>query len=272
MLLPGYDGLRVPARFAMLATFCLSVAAGLSIARLHPTGRPDLSCDTPGGARRTYSRRRDGSDAARLPPPPRTLLPPGDATVLELPADDARVNVAAMYRAMEHRAADRQRLLGLLAAALHDPVARAAPRRCVAAAHARCRTRPHDCGQRRIRRRRRLQEAGRGRARHRTVQRDERRDRVPLPAQPPGPLAVGLGADRVPAARRRRPAADCRSHARPQIVRAVTFNLRWRYQELGERLRIDRSDDGQVVGAGVAGMDRRPGRDRRDSPTRWWCP
>ena len=32
----------------------------------------------------------------------------------------------------------------------------------------------------------------------------------------------------------------------PQVVRAVTFNLRWHYPELGERLRIDRSDDGRV--------------------------
>ena len=33
-LFPGYDGLRVPARFAMLATLCLSIAAGLAVARL----------------------------------------------------------------------------------------------------------------------------------------------------------------------------------------------------------------------------------------------
>ena len=34
MLLPGYDSIRVPARFAMLAALCLSVVAALSFARL----------------------------------------------------------------------------------------------------------------------------------------------------------------------------------------------------------------------------------------------
>jgi hypothetical protein len=31
-LLPGYDGLRVPARFAMLAALCLAAAAGIALA------------------------------------------------------------------------------------------------------------------------------------------------------------------------------------------------------------------------------------------------
>ena len=34
MRLPGFDAIRAPARFAMLAVLCLSVAAGLSFARL----------------------------------------------------------------------------------------------------------------------------------------------------------------------------------------------------------------------------------------------
>src|SRR4029077_5145414 len=34
MLLPGYDSVRVPARFAMLAALCLSVVAALTFARL----------------------------------------------------------------------------------------------------------------------------------------------------------------------------------------------------------------------------------------------
>ena len=96
------------------------------------TRRPCLPCDTPGGARRTYSRRRDGSDAA-------------DCAAAADPAAAwrrRRPRAAGRRCARERggdvpgdrtRPADRQRLFGLLAAALHDPVAGAAPRRCVAA-------------------------------------------------------------------------------------------------------------------------------------------
>ncbi|RPJ84065.1 MAG: hypothetical protein EHM13_05825, partial [Acidobacteria bacterium] len=40
MLLPGFGGLRVPARFWMLGAMCLAVAAGLAFARLAPRARP----------------------------------------------------------------------------------------------------------------------------------------------------------------------------------------------------------------------------------------
>ena len=143
------------------------------------------------------------------------------------------------------RAADCQRLLGLLSAALHDPVARPAPRRCVAARRAGRRPAPDHRGQRRIRRGGRLQAPGRGRARHRAFRGDERRNRVPARRPAARGRSTRWLSARVPSPRGRRPAADLDS-ARPQIVRAVTVNLRWRYQELGERVRIDRSDDGQV--------------------------
>ena len=39
MVLPGYAELRVPARFWMLAVLCLSVAAGLAVARIAPARR-----------------------------------------------------------------------------------------------------------------------------------------------------------------------------------------------------------------------------------------
>jgi hypothetical protein len=101
--LPGFEALRVPARFAMLATLCASIAAGLSFARLSPHAR---------GARRVVA----GVAIAGLcidgwlrpmplaSPPGRVMLPPvRDAIVLELPADEGIVDVGAMYRQTQHR-------------------------------------------------------------------------------------------------------------------------------------------------------------------------
>jgi hypothetical protein len=102
-LLPGYDGLRVPARFAMLAVLCLSVAAGLALARLRAAHR---ARGTAIAAVVLAGIAADGltRGVPLVVPPPRAIMPePLDAPVLELPADDARVNVAAMYRAMHHR-------------------------------------------------------------------------------------------------------------------------------------------------------------------------
>jgi len=101
--LPGYAALRVPARFAMLATLCASVAAGLSVARLMPRNR-------------TAAYAFAGLAIAGLcldgwlrpmplaTPPGRGVLPHvTDALVLELPADEGIVDVGAMYRQIEHR-------------------------------------------------------------------------------------------------------------------------------------------------------------------------
>ena len=101
--LPGFSGLRVAARFTMLAVLCLSTAAGLALARLTTA----------------WPRRRFAflvvilagliGDVWMQPmplgvPPGRLELPNvRGAAVLELPADDARVNIAAMYRAISHR-------------------------------------------------------------------------------------------------------------------------------------------------------------------------
>jgi hypothetical protein len=40
--LPGFDGLRVPARFAMLATLCVAVAAGLAFSMISPRSKNRL--------------------------------------------------------------------------------------------------------------------------------------------------------------------------------------------------------------------------------------
>jgi hypothetical protein len=101
--LPGYDGLRAPARFGILGGLCLAVAAGFTTAWI--------------ASRKTWPRLAlvgvlgiglfiDGwSDPVPLvPPPPRVMLPAmPDAAVLELPAHDLSVNIGAMYRSITHR-------------------------------------------------------------------------------------------------------------------------------------------------------------------------
>jgi hypothetical protein len=101
--LPGYAALRVPARFAMLATLCASVAAGLAVARLAPyatvprilfTGAAIAGLCIDGWMR----------PMPLAAPPGRVVLPPiRDAIVLELPADEGIVDVGAMYRQTLYR-------------------------------------------------------------------------------------------------------------------------------------------------------------------------
>jgi hypothetical protein len=99
--LPGFAGLRVPARFFMLATLCLAIAAGLAVASLS------------GGRRRTLAIAAlvsvlalvDGWIVAMplgAPPRPFGVAATPGAHVLELPVDDDNVNVAAMYRETLH--------------------------------------------------------------------------------------------------------------------------------------------------------------------------
>jgi hypothetical protein len=103
LALPGFDGVRVPVRFGMLMALCLAVACGLALAAILPAGR--------------YARAAivglvlagltlDGAieELRGSAPPGRVELPPvrTDA-VLELPPDDAGVNVGAMFRSIHHR-------------------------------------------------------------------------------------------------------------------------------------------------------------------------
>jgi hypothetical protein len=101
--LPGFNGLRAPARFAMVASLTLAVATGLALSHL-----------------RTVLARWHGLVAAclfagivadgitvRVPMaalPPRIALPAGadDAALIELPLDSG-VSVGAMYRSTFHR-------------------------------------------------------------------------------------------------------------------------------------------------------------------------
>ncbi len=101
-LLPGYGGLRVPARFALLAVLCLAIAAALAFRRLAPA-RP--------ASRRAFALLVFAGLSADgwmrvlplAPAPGRALLPDvRGAAVIELPPDDVRVNTASMYRQMAH--------------------------------------------------------------------------------------------------------------------------------------------------------------------------
>ena len=98
--LPGFDGLRVPARFAMLGTLTLAVASALAFARLRPVSI---------GLRATFltvviaGLVVDGlTRSIPLAQPPARVVLPEASAVVEIPVDDSLVNAAAMYRQMSH--------------------------------------------------------------------------------------------------------------------------------------------------------------------------
>lgn len=101
--LPGFDGLRAPARFAMLATLCAGIAGALAVTRLVPSAP----------ARRTAFAAvvlaglvADGWMSAMplFPAPSRAVLPEiPNAVVVELPPERPDVGVTSMYRSMFHR-------------------------------------------------------------------------------------------------------------------------------------------------------------------------
>jgi hypothetical protein len=100
--LPGFEGLRVPARFAMLATLCISVAAGVGFALAAPSDprRRSLAAAFAVGGLLVDGWTRP---MPLVPPPGRVMIPAArDAVRLDLPADEGSINVAAMYRQTEH--------------------------------------------------------------------------------------------------------------------------------------------------------------------------
>ena len=100
--LPGYSGLRVPARFFMLSTLCVAVAAGLAISALEERFQ---RVSQPLAAIAALLILADGwIIAMQLGVPPRPFGIPlaKDGRVLELPMTDAGVNTAAVYRGILH--------------------------------------------------------------------------------------------------------------------------------------------------------------------------
>jgi hypothetical protein len=105
MLLPGYDSIRVPARFAMLAALCLSVVAALSFARLTSWMNRGphliLAALVAGGV---VIDSAIGEMPLRALPLRLASLEElsGRAAVLELPMGFSGDDVAAMYRGIYH--------------------------------------------------------------------------------------------------------------------------------------------------------------------------
>jgi hypothetical protein len=102
--LPGYDSVRVPPRFAMLGTLCLSVAAGLALARLLPSRRMPRAALVAAVAAGLVVDGWIEPVPLQLPPGRQMLeAAPAGAAVLEVPPDEILVNTNAMYRALFHR-------------------------------------------------------------------------------------------------------------------------------------------------------------------------
>ena len=116
MMVPGADGVRVPARFWMLAALCLAVAAGLAVRQL--TARwPRIGTALPVLA--SIGLLLDSWPVAiRLHAPPERRPSHTRAVArLELPINPAHDTIA-LYRAIEHRPSDVQRVQRLLCRAL----------------------------------------------------------------------------------------------------------------------------------------------------------
>ncbi len=241
---PGFSGLRVPARFAMMATLCAATAAAIAAARLAPRS---LRARVALGALLVVMLVRD-SWILPMPlaaPPARVLLPNvANSVVLELPADDSAVNIAAMYRAMTHGrplvngySGHTPQHYSLLTTSLMrgDPSALsyfAAGRPLVVVVH------------------RRLDPKGEWRA---LVERaggvlHEESGTGPVFLVPPRPQ------ERKPAIGPQLPAAAVKSAAgvatldlgSEQVIRALTVNLRWRHAEIGTDSLVETSRDGAI--------------------------
>ena len=102
--LPGYDGLRVPARFAMLAALCLAAAAGIALSQLRDRlGRRAyvviIALAAVGAVAEGWRR------VPLKPIPEASIVAPDDppGAVMELPLGDPQRDVAAIYRSIGHR-------------------------------------------------------------------------------------------------------------------------------------------------------------------------
>ena len=101
MWLPGFGGLRVPARFYLLTTLCLSIAGGLALAHLAArfTHKRILGCLVFAGLA------FDGAIAGMplVVPPGRLAYVERGGRLLSLPFEDLRWTIRAMYQSMPDR-------------------------------------------------------------------------------------------------------------------------------------------------------------------------
>ena len=245
MLLPGYDALRVPVRFAMLSTLCTAIAAGIAVCTLHrnPKTRALLAAVIAAGLA------LDGwlEPMPLVPPPGRQLLTgvPPDAAVLEVPADNTLVSVTAMYRALAHGRPLVNGYSGHIP--VHFSILYGSMRRGDPSG---------------------ILELARGRPL--AIMVSERNDPGgqfrALIESLPQVVQLGTGSAGatylVPAQARERVAASGtllsavpttlpRAHVRldlgrPEVVRTLAFPLRRNYLRLGERFEVEASDDGEA--------------------------
>lgn len=101
--LPGFDQLRVPARFAMLATLCLAVAAGLAFVRLvSPSTRGRLVVLALVAMGILADGWMTNMPLATAPTDSVVSIDARSGAVMELPLGDDQTDLNAMYRAMRH--------------------------------------------------------------------------------------------------------------------------------------------------------------------------
>jgi len=107
--LPGFNGLRVSSRFAMIGTLCLAVAASLAVAHV---SKLNIFASLAGrwralaGAAVIAGLVVDGMTrpVPVVTPPGKVILPGSQqAAVMEVPIDNTDVSVEAMYRSIFHR-------------------------------------------------------------------------------------------------------------------------------------------------------------------------
>jgi hypothetical protein len=104
LTLPGFDALRVPARFEMLTVLCLSAAAGLAFARASgmasDRARFGAAALVVGGILVESS---FTIPMMSIPERFRLIETAADGAVLEIPPGDTEHDTPAMYRSMFHR-------------------------------------------------------------------------------------------------------------------------------------------------------------------------
>ena len=244
-LLPGYDSLRVPLRFAMLTALCTAVAAGIAAATLLRPARwrPLLAAAIIGGLV------LDGwlEPMPLVPPPGRQLLTgvPADAAILELPADNIFVSVTAMYRALSHGHPLVNGYSGYVPvhfSILNGSMRRRDPSGILELARGRPlaimiseRNDPNGQFRALVESLPQVVRLGTGTAGATYV----------LPAQPRERIAAS--GTLLAATHTTLPRAHVRLDlSRPVVIRTISFPLRRNYPQLGERFQVEASDDGEV--------------------------
>jgi hypothetical protein len=105
LLLPGFDGIRVPARFAMLAALCIAAAASVGLARL--LARLPKRAAAVVTVAAAIGVLADGwiseMPLVRLPRPSVVAASDTPGAVLEIPLGEQFPDIAAMYRGIAHR-------------------------------------------------------------------------------------------------------------------------------------------------------------------------